>query len=445
MLKKQTSLCEQSIAYSYTFLFCALVLLTPLHFFAQDEKDLNDGRALSDSELIDRFINAQGYSKTILFDSSNIKQYWTNNDVISKDDSIIISCKKTAKGWESEPLSIMLANVDESLDCRIDVISSESNMSFSISNSKKNILSKSIPEDDYILYHINSSSFHLENAKDFVFNLHFISPLTEYISIKKIVLSFSNNSKSLFLGSPGTTYITKEMVSPSSTTNLDNDLFDVSGKRITLNFKKNVIVKDNETTTSVTIQNKGNKPAKCSVGYSLFSKDGARINSQHFPYKNINKVLTVVSSEKGSNIIIVDSYPEWAKKCRLARNAKDDLSDIPNRTFVPGRIQEIKQLSGNMAEITLDEPLEQPLDKGEKIRIQGFSSSAFYTNAKVVKPGEEETIIATARQDDNYLKYDPDSGLLPRGVYYVRPIILGTSSDPETDSLLHISEYIVSY
>lgn len=161
----------------------------------------------SDSELIEIFINSKGSKNAIVFDASNIKQFWIDKSVASGNDLINISLQEK----KSIPLKIQLSNVIETMDCKVDVITENPDISFTVENSNSKTLSNSSKEEDFIQYHISSATFHLENTKDFSFHLIFSSKTSDTLTIKKIILSFSENKESLFLGSPGFELLKKQI------------------------------------------------------------------------------------------------------------------------------------------------------------------------------------------------------------------------------------------
>ena len=176
-----------------TIPFVLIVFVTPGILFSQDKSD-------TETELTNKFIESLGYSSFISFDASNIKQFWIDKSVVSKNGSIIISLNSKN---ESGLFKIQLANVIETQDCKIDVIYEGKDLLFSVLDQKSKILATSTHEKDFIQYHVASLSFHLEDLPDFSFNLFFLSKESDTVSIKKIILSFSNNKTSVFSGSPG--------------------------------------------------------------------------------------------------------------------------------------------------------------------------------------------------------------------------------------------------
>lgn len=417
------------------FLFSAVV-------FAQSKKETE---ANSNESLLNQYVKSKG-NAVIVFDSSNIKQFWIDKTVVSRNHSIDILLEGN-KTNESVPLKIQLANVSESQDCRIDVISDESGLEFSVLNDQSKKISSSKKEDDFLNYSIASGVFHLEDTAGHAFYLVFNSKKTESISIKKIILSFSDNKNSNFLNSPGVIKYTGAFIEPSPSfkiSNTNDNSFSVTGKRSIIFSAKKIYTRDNTISRSIKIKNTGDAPATVYICYAAYTKDGIKLFACNYPYKKTSKTMSVISSSNGSNKIIVDSYSDWAKGCILAMNAKDDLSDIPNTTLFEGKIVEIKQLDNGQAEITLDKPLKSAVAKGTKVRVHGTTGSYPYTHiVKSLKAGEEQILNSTIKKDDQFLEYS--SKTLSRGVYYVVPLILSYSDDATKENTIQISDYSISY
>ena len=119
--------------------------------------------------------------------------------------------RQNGQNSKSVPLKIRLANVVETQDCKIDIFTEDPAISFSVLNSRSAVLSNSASQEDFIHYHIISSTFHLEDLQDFSFNLVFSSDKADLIAVKKIVLSFSENKESRFFGSPGYDQLSMEI------------------------------------------------------------------------------------------------------------------------------------------------------------------------------------------------------------------------------------------
>ena len=139
----------------------------------------------------------------------------------------------------------------------------------------------------------------------------------------------------------------------------------------------------------------------------------------------------------------MDSLPEWRKESSLAVNVKEDMSDIPECSFVDGTIVDVKEIENGHAEITLDKPVLKGLEKGTKVRVHGVIGAFIYTNIVKLEPGQEELLSSTIAKDDAYLQYSPKA--FSRGVYYAVPLILSYSSDANNDNTILITDFSISY
>lgn len=417
-------------------LFCSYPVLLFLSLFCKA------GNSISDQDFLDQFIMSKGYHGTIVFNASNIKQYWTDKSVLSKDNSIniVLSSKDETITKESVPLKIQLKNVDETQNCRIDVITNTPSASFSVINNSSKPVSNSFPEPQFINYYIFSSVFHLEDTLDNSFYLKF-SSREPIISIQKIVISFSNNSR--FLASTGNLKISKNNAIVLHGEIDRNDSFSVTGKQTRILSKNSIIVSNSLLKSSVSIKNIGKTPTRIYVGYATFAKGKVLLDGKNYPYDNSLISLNVISSAEGSKKIIVDHFPIWRKDCYLALNVEEDHSDIPNKTFASGRIAEVNQLPDNQAEIIMSESLSSPIAKGTKVRVNGLQGAYLYTNTKVLQPGEEALFEHTIRKDDTFLQYS--SKAFSKGVYYVTPLILSYSVDQNKDNTISIKDFSISY
>ena len=393
-------------------------------------------------ELIDQYVQSKG-SSNIVFDSSNIKQFWVNTSVISENETINILLQKHGNLFNSEPLRIQLANVNESLDCKVEIITESPDVSFVVTNNQSKKISKSSPEEDFIKYHVLSSVFHLEQTTDYIFNLIFESQ-SDIIPIKKILLSFSKNNTGTYRSTPGVLKITNDNIALSggtTTSPANGDSFSMTGKNSQALSRIFILTGDTVFKSSITIKNTGNIPTHIYVGYQSFNENKVFLRRYHFPYNDASEMPTVISSKEGSKIVIVDSYPEWKKGCYLALDAKDDLSDIPNTKIAPGKITQINKLEDGRAEIVFDTD-QKAIKPGTKVRIHGFGGEYIYTNNKVLQPGEEETFVSEIKKDNNVLEYSQTAFSI--GTFYVKPVVLSFSTSNEENTVL-ISDYTISY
>ena len=401
------------------------------------------GYAQQDDELLDLFVKSKGYNQTIVFDSSNIKQYWIDNTVLSAKDSIVITLtnKSNAK-QESNNLKIQLANVDVQQDCTITVITETPGASFLVLDKSNNIVSKSEETEDFMQYHVVSSTVHLEDLLFFTFNMKFVSNTQNTLSIKKIVLSFStNNNQSI--NSPKVLTIGSDGFNTDGTQSYEEIgkySFSVTGIKSKLTSKKNIILSDRVVTNYVKVKNTGDKPVRIYFGYEPYTKDGEKISDANNCYNKNNKILKVVSHEENSNFIIVDSFPTaWIKGCRLALNAKDDYSDFPNFSLVEGVIQSVEPYNDNQAKIIFDKPIEKNVATGTPVRIHSPLVSAYiYTNMKTLQPGEEAELTSSLKKDNTLLEYSSKG--FCRGTHYVVPVILSYTYNSGDCNTVRISD-----
>ena len=421
----------------FSLLVTSFFLVISLTLLSEDKQNGPD--------LLEQYIISKSYQSTIIFDYSNIKQFWIDNSVSSKDNNInIILSSNSTNSNESVPLKIQLANVNETLDCKIEVISETEDLGFSVLNNSSKVLSSSKKTDNFLNYSVTSTFFHLEDTPKKTFALKFNSKSSESLSIKKIILSFSDNKESLFLFSPGKINYTNKNINTSSKVEEGNsNSFSVTGKRTIVFSSKRIIPADNALVSSLTIKNTGNMPTTLYIGYGAYTQDGVWLNGKNYPFKVSCGVLNVVSTKDGSNIITVDTFSDWGKGCLLALDAKEDLSDIPNNNFAEGKVSEIRKSEKGQVEIILDKPLTSKIKEGTKIRIHGVGGTYIYTASKTLQPGEEQTFTSTIQKDDKSLEYSPRA--FSKGTYYVVPIILSYSIDSSKENTISVSDFSISY
>ncbi len=397
----------------------------------------------NDSDLINSFIKAKGYTQPIVFDKSNIKQFWIDKSVVRQKDFFTI-CNTPGYLTDASPLKIQLANVNEAQDCKIEVITETSDVAFSIFDSKNKSISSSRQDDDFINYHVFSSVFHLEDTQNTSFHVKFFAPLAE-INIKKIILSFSTNKNGSFLAHPGKTVFSKDNITikNSEIKEISDNSFETTGKRTAIRSAKKFLISDHPFDLSVKVKNTGKETTQLYVGYDIYTKNRKELTRANYPYKEKSKILTVISSVERSDKIIVDSLPEWRKKAYLAVNVKEDMSDIPECSFADGTIVDVKEIEDGHAEITLDKPVMNVLEKGTKVRVHGANDASIYMHSVKLQPGQEELLSSTIAKDDAFLQLS--SKAFSRGVYYAVPLIRSYSSDPNNDNTILVTDFSISY
>ena len=426
-----------------SFVLGALVALGLLLF--QNHECYCDDDNSSDEKLLQQYIQSKG-AGIISFDASNIKQFWIDKSVVSKENKIEVLLVDTQEKKKSIPLKIQLANVKATQDCKVEVIAEEKDLEFFVLDSNLKTISTSSPEEGFLQYNIISSTFCLENTNILSFFLQFNSNSLDSLNIRRIILSFSDNKD--FLPSPGQLTVTGDDITITAGWNKkvdkNNGFFSVSGKSLVRFFsKKRILVSDNPVSAHVTAKNVGNTSAKLILGYAPYTVDGQNIHNRNNPYKN-NIILNVLSSEANSNRIIVDSFPDWEKGCYLVSNAKEDFSDFPNFSFLEGSIDEVKEITDKQVEITLDKPQKNAVKKGSKLRVQSkYGGTYLYTYEKTLNPGEEVSFSSEIRKDESFLKYSPSA--FCRGTFYVIPVIQTFSINSDAEHTIQIRDWSISF
>ena len=175
--------------------------------FAQQKKD----SGADDETLLNQFVQSKGYVQTIVFDSKIIKQFWIDRNIISRNNVIEVFLSAIKNKRQTLPQNIQLANVIETQDCKVDIITENRDMSFSVVDSKGKVLSSSSQTEEFLQYSIASSEFHIEDLNGFSFGIVFSSEKSDVLRIKKIILSFSRNENSAYAGSPGFDRLLKQI------------------------------------------------------------------------------------------------------------------------------------------------------------------------------------------------------------------------------------------
>lgn len=394
-------------------------------------------------DLLEQYIHSKG-DGTIVFNSSNIKQYWIDKSVLSQNGVIQIQLTEGKKFFESVPLKIQLANVTADQDCEVEVITENDGVNFQILNEKSTIISNENSSNPLGRYRALVSKFHMEDASGLAFFMKFNSTNNDPIAIKSIVLSFSKNS--LFLDSPGVLKYNKDnLLLKGGTFSSSNDSsLSITGERNYCNSKNRIVIQEAPIITSATIKNIGEQASLIQFGYTVYMQDAVPLSGNLFPYKIPSSILEVVSSEKNSTQIIVNSYADYQKGSFLALNAKDDLSDIPNTSFADGTIVEITKKDDGSAVVTMSEPQKTALEKGMRVRIHGNGiGSNIYIYSKKLLPGEEEHIDHTMKKDESAFR--SAGKVFTKGSYYVVPFVTLYSEEKGKECMIQLSDYSISY
>lgn len=438
----------QSLAFK-SGLFSFILLSICIIGYTAEQRDASSSFSENkDLDLIDSFIKSKEQSNSIVFDSRNIKQFWIDKSVASRNENILISLKQSkTNDWESIPLKFQLINVSEGQDCTVEIITENPDLSFFVLDSKFKELSSSQVEDDFIQYHVLTSTFHLEDTDDFSFSIKFKSDGNDLLSIKKIMLSFSNNPETTYFASPGNQTFEKDdiLLQRSVMVSTDNSLsYRIKGQRSIIKSKNSFFTSDNKVRLSATVKNVGTEPTNVNFGFIIYNKKHIQIAQKDYPYKAIGKTLEVIKCDAETKSIEVDNYPEWGKGCNIALNAKEDLSDIPNGNIASYKVSDVKKLDNGHAIIVVDNPINNELKTGDRIRLHvAHSGGAYSLPAKKLMPGDVEEFFIEIQKDDELLEYSLKA--FPRGVYFFKAMILSYSVDPNNENEILVSDFKISY
>ena len=342
------------------------------------------------------------------------------------------------------PNKIQLKNIFENYMCKVEIITENPDLRFSITDSKKKKIGDSSLEEEFLNYNVVTAIFNFEEITDDSFFVDFYSDKNSFLSIKKIILSFSNNPKSSFLVSPGKLDIAKDNTIVTGSVSKDEESFVVSGKKITIKAKNNIFVTDNQFDLSAKVKNVGNTASAVYVGYIPYSKDGTPLEARYFPYKGNNQLLKVVNWETNSNVIKTESISDWARNCYVVKMPDSGTNALKDQVFFSGRIKDVVKNADGTADIVLDKPIDNlSLKKGDCIRINETNGGYVFTNTKTIQPGEE-AIFNSSIQKDSSVNYYSNKHLL-KEFYYVKPVIMFYGATTKDELSLLVEEFSVSF
>lgn len=400
-----------------------------------------DEIAGNDNELLDKYIAAQGYKAKIEFNEKNIKQFWINNDVVVKDKKIVILNNQDN---HTERKVIKLKNVNEAQDCKIEIFSKDDNVVFSVFNKNEIMLSKSSLDRTFLDYKVYSATIHLEETKDFTLYIEFASESIKEYEINKIILSFTKNDKSTYSSSPERLVIDSKDLFVGGNGKINRSEFiEVEGTKSIIIVNRKILVANETIKSKMKIKNCSSTPINIYIGYALYNQKDSWISGMNFPYNNLNKVFRIVSSKENDDTLYVDSYPDWAPNCSIALNADESLSDIPNMNLLDGKIIKVEKIDDKRSSIKLNKPLVKPVSEGTHARINGLGGNYLYTDSGVLSPYEEKEFSSSITYNENHIEYT--SKYLPRGTYYIKPIILSYSVDGNEKNTIRIMDYVIDY
>ena len=217
----------------------------------------------------------------------------------------------------------------------------------------------------------------------------------------------------------------------------------ITGQRSTIFAKDFIPVpQNNRLDLTAEVKNVGNTTTHVYIGYAFYDKDKNLIGAQFYPERHVNIILRVLSARKGDSFMIVNKMPLWRKKCSIALDAKDDLSDVPNNNILDGLVSDVEQLPDGNAKIYLSKPLAGDISPNTPIRLQNVSGAYVYMFSDPMVPGEEVISSTSIAKYDSFPYYSTMA--ISRGVYFVKPLILSYSTEQVNNSI-EISNWILRY
>ena len=119
------------------------------------------------------------------------------------------------------------------------------------------------------------------------------------------------------------------------------------------------------------------------AGFNVFDKNGRSLGSHHVNVQPGTLTEIAADAEKGAKVITVKDGSKFRKDNKvLVRDAKEDLSDLPNNKII-GDVKGIEQ-KGDVWEITLARPINAPLAAGTVVREHSRAGYIYTAGAKRV-------------------------------------------------------------
>ena len=117
------------------------------------------------------------------------------------------------------------------------------------------------------------------------------------------------------------------------------------------------------------------------AGFNVFDKDGRQLSSHHVSVMPGTLTEIAADAEKGANVITVKDASKFRKDNKvLVRDAKEDLSDLPNKNII-GDVKAIEK-KGDVWEVTLVRPINAPLAAGTVVREQNRGGYIYTAGSK---------------------------------------------------------------
>ncbi len=190
---------------------------------------------------------------------------------------------------------------------------------------------------------------------------------------------------------------------------------------------------------SANIKNTGKIAYDVFYGFQPIDINGEHLYHACYPANSKVKCARIVNAVAGNRAIIVSGdTSNWNKGMRLAKNAKENYSDVPNYDFTEQTIVSIKKLADGNSEITLNNPLTDNIPPETIIRPHGDKWTYLYSGVKKMLPGQSLNILAeTKKSDSPFYTVNP----LPRGCNGVKLVIFSFSKGSREPHTIQISNF----
>ena len=153
------------------------------------------------------------------------------------------------------------------------------------------------------------------------------------------------------------------------------------------------------------ITGEGEKPNFFLSGLVPADKKGRALDALNLQTVNNSFTQITENAAKGDKIIKVKDASNWKNNpiWKIAYNAKEDFSDLPNRSILKSAIESITK-DGDSWIITLKTPLSIDLPAGTNVR-QHVSGGHYYFISSFIKPNKNQNFSKTITGKSNYGTY----------------------------------------
>lgn len=254
------------------------------------------------------------------------------------------------------------------------------------------------------------------------------------------------NSNPIHVAGTHSCVFSKPDIKFEATKIMDDDATTVTGKTSRMYFKDFISVPlHNRIDMSVTVKNIGSTPTKVSTGYSVYNKNKERVWKECFPYNYSNNILIIQKANQGESVVTAQASSfQWEKDCKIALDAVEDLSDIPNLNLLSGTILDTRNNNDGTIEITISSPLDKTINSGTPFRVTNKAGAPnLYMTEAFLEPGDVLTFSSSIAKYETYHSYS--KAALPAGIYYVKPLLFSTSLDRTQENTIQYLNWNIRY